>query len=550
MRQFVTIRFSVRFLLMFAMAGAWGLMAQATLASSPVDWSEPELLRDQDGRNWFPEVDADIAGNVRIIWEQSGDPDDEVQTDANSSAFMLAQDTAEPWVNAGDIYVKDVYNAGRPIIHSDDTYLHLLGRALRGSGIFTTDSIQGLGGVYYMRAPLDSDVRNAQSWSKPVPISNSSAYWASMITLTDGALVVVYNEQRDILVDGEIITRSVLMSRRSTDHGETWEHPVRISYTGEPAARSSMAVTEQGRSIVVSWDEGYDNLTGYRGSTAIFTAVSTDGGVSWQDHARIGDRDQLDEERRSVDTRRQVEQSVLESNGGTTVLVYRSTARDVLLYRLSDDGGRTWSPEFLIPDAIPRPYAGPHHFDKLGLAVDGDGRFLLAYAGYDPEDPTEISVMMTTFNGKEWSSPEVIGEHDGYPEYPRVAVSLGNQVYVTYFVRDELHDDNTPQSVWVVRGVTNAQPVDPVPVHQASIPSVAGVDEQGRSPEMSSPIQLYPYPDRPSPPESIDGLVSSNTEPRTALHDPLRTSMALTVVALCVAALGVLGARSVFRSLI
>ena len=87
--------------------------------------------------------------------------------------------------------------------------------------------------------------------------------------------------------------------------------------------------------------------------------MSEDGGLTWSPEQFMpGD----------------LEQSVAAIDAALAVLVCRSTRTDTLLYRLSHDGGRSWTDAAAIPRASARPYTGKHNFDKLSLAFDGDER--------------------------------------------------------------------------------------------------------------------------------------------------------------------------------
>jgi len=64
------------------------------------------------------------------------------------------------------------------------------------------------------------------------------------------------------------------------------------------------------------------------------------------------------------------------------------------------------------------------------------------------------------WDGETWSSPTTIAEYEkDVPEWPRVAISQGNQINVVWFVRDEAHiweSDKGRYRVWYARGVSAA----------------------------------------------------------------------------------------------
>lgn len=505
------------------------LTAIPVQASTPPQWSEPEMLGEVAESAWFPEIDVDPAGTARIIWETNWQQYSGHRMDTNAADLVVSAFGPEGWSVPATVYVKDAYNAGRPILASDDSYIHLIGRALRGGGI-TDRSIHNLAGIYYMRAPILSDTANVHSWSNPVPLTSNSAYWADIETLPDGGVVVIYNESASVWTGEEAEVRTTLFSRRSDDYGATWDPPQRISFTGEWAVRSSLAVAPDGKTLIAAWDEGYDNMSGQSGKIGIFTAVSTDGGKTWEHKMRVGDANAQDR-LSSYSGRGQVEQSVVATDGKTTILVYRSTTDQSLLYRLSSDLGRTWSAEMPVPFAVAEPYAGPHNFNRMALAFDGDGRVLFSFIGEATGTPSGRAVMFTSYLDGEWSRPLRVAVHDGVPEYPRLAVSLGNQVFLTYFLRTKNQDGAERMSVWVVRGTSDAAASEPAELLAVEVPA----NSQGERPE-PAPLELVPFPERPPAPQPVESDGVRPPGPKESLFEPIYNAGIITLLLLCACA--------------
>lgn len=484
--------------------------AVAAQQKSEVEWSEPEVLQDPYVSSWFPEVTADNVGTVHLVWEATRDLTSPEVFDLNAGAIVYSQYTEDGgWSEPNDIYVKDVYNAARPIVWSDNHYVHVLARGLRDSSPRTM-SAQNLAAIYHIRAPIESDHRDAQSWSPPIRLSTGAAYWGGIQTLPDGTLVVVYNELTTIMAGGNQETRTVLFSRSSPDFGTTWLDPVRISWSDERVARSSLVSLEDG-TLVVAWDEGYDNLTGQGTPSGIYTAVSTDGGASWSEPQRI-------------DTRGTVEQATLGVSGDSVMIVYRATDEDILLYHLSTDGGRTWTEDARIPDAVPRTFGGSHHFDKLALATDASGRIILAYVGQTEGTASGLSVMVASFQNGSWSTPDVVASPIGFPEYPRLTVLLGNQIFLAYFVRDEIFEDDGRYVIWTVTGTTDARPIPPA----SQQPEES--DRARPTPESSADVAVVEFPP-PPPPTSLDQTLSTDSiRPQDVIEHPMARSLVATAL--------------------
>lgn len=439
-------------------------------ASNPPRWGEPVSLGEEIPSSWFPDIQADSTGTFRLVWTSNLAEGDGNVTHATTGAVMFSQLGEAGWGTPRDIQVMDAGIASRPLIASDGIYAHM---------VFRT-GVLGTVRLFYCRAPLTADLTNAHSWSEPQPISSGEAYYAQIAILPDGTLVVAYNAIPDTEVTSATATATrpgpqatptgtpepvsprptVVFSRRSIDRGMTWSFAARASDTPERIGRVALAAHPDGKLLIVAWDEGYDNLTGQGEPVGIGTARSADGGLSWRSHQEI--RSGLGP----------IEQASVEFGGEHPILVYRANGSEQLLYRIGLDGGERWSEERQLPGAIARPYTSKHNFDKLGLARDGDGRVLLAYVGRDATAPKGLAVMVATYADDWWTVPERVAAPDGYPEYPRIAVALGNQLQLVYFVRDKEFDIGH-YVLYTVAGQSNArtrQPVVPAPA-PAAIPA-------------------------------------------------------------------------------
>jgi BNR repeat-like domain len=504
---------------------------EVTSAQAPsVTWSDARPIGEDLPSSWFPEIQADDYGTVRLVWESVRDSSDPSVGEANGGAIMLSELRDGEWTEPSDIYVKDVLNAARPILASDEEYLHLISRSPRPEGRIT---IQTLSALYYMRAPLTSDATDARSWSTPVRLTSGPAYWAQIQTLENGRVVVVYNQIIDSVTNQNGnptagLSKTALFSRVSEDYGATWGQPTRISYTTNRVARSSLVVSPVDGTLILAWDEGYDNLTGQGTAAGIFTATSTTGGSSWLVGGRL-DPPQPDQRLVTFAARGSVESSTLVATGQTAMLVYRSTAEDVLLYRLSGDQGHSWSEEETIPGAHAREYLTPHNFDRLALAADAEGRIILAFVGQDPNTESGLSVQAMTFEDGVWSSPWIVAAPTGYPEYPRLAVSGGNQVNMTFFVRDQAFVEHGQYIIWTVSGTTSAPRVEPLTRVETSDPGLDTQPSSAASPASDGgEVQVEPYPSVPAkaPVISTSGKLES---PASTISRPILKASLLTI---------------------
>jgi hypothetical protein len=340
-------------------------------------------------------------------------------------------------------------------------------------------------------------------------ITDDNAYYSQLTVMPDGTLLANYNQMADSPTNQGLSPRMALYIRRSTDQGATWGRPVRVSEGDLPIVRNSIAVGPDGNTVIAAWDEGYENQTGQGEVTHISTAVSPDGGQTWSSRQTI------------TSPRGPIEQSTIAYGGVGAILAYRSTRSDLLLYRISDDGGRSWSEEREVGGAILRPYGARHHFDRFSMRVDGDGRALLAYVGRDPEAPKQLAVWVNTFDRSGWGTPVRVAAPDGYPEYPRLTVALGNQLHITYFVRDK-EFDATSIVLWVVAGSNDAQPIAPVPGRVVALPTATPLEIPA---VRVVPAPLLPAAPSPLPPAAAPPLAAIASA-------PAQRTMLVTVVAL------------------
>lgn len=491
-------------------------------ASTPPRWGEPVSIGQEIPSSWFPDIQADPTGAFRLVWTSNLVEGDGNLTHALTGAVMFAQLGQAGWGTPRDIRVMDAGIASRPLIASDGTYAHML---------FRTGTL-GTVRLFYTRAPVTADLGNAHSWSEPRAISEGEAYYAQIAILPGGELVVLYNgiPPQPVATGTATATArppapatpgtpqaapprpTVVFARRSTDHGQTWSFARRVSDTSERIGRVALAVAPDGVTLIVAWDEGYDNLTGQGEPLGVGTALSVDGGVAWGAQQAI---------RSSLGA---IEQASVVIGADGPFLIYRTTGVDHLFYRTSVDGGREWSAERAVPFGVTRPYASKHNFDKLGLATDGDGRILLAYVGKDQSAPKGLAVMVATYAGGQWTAPERVAAPDGYPEYPRLAVALGNHVQLVYFVRDKEFEIGH-YVLYSVAGQSDASSHPP-----ATPPAAPAIATPSARPLPA--VQLQPHPPILAVPTPLPASDSPLDAPQSQVSRPAMQALIVTLLIL------------------
>jgi hypothetical protein len=473
------------------------LAPSAVSASDPPTWGGPGAFDGEFSGSWFPEIKADNAGRVRVVWDAAIGADSGSDAQTKVAVMISEYDPAtSSWSAPRDIQLGAYGYVARPMLAYDDTYAYLLFRRSH---------------MYYSRAPLTSDLTDARSWSKPVMLSANDSYWGQIAAPGDGTVVVVYSQFAGTVVDGKTDWRTALFMRRSLDYGQTWELPVRLSTSGDRVARSSLTVAPDNYTLFLAWDEGFDDLSGLGEPHRVSVMVSRDRGVTWQDNHTVEGS---------------YEQSIAISNGATALLVYRSTEDDDIRYRQSDDAGVTWSDEQRVADAVLRPYLGYNNFERVSMAIDGDGRFLLSYVGQHAAAENGLAIFVATFADGMWTTPELLTAPDGFPAYARIAVALGNQMTLAYFERDAVFVDESDKTVWTVVGQSNARPIDARPY--ATPPETAAPAPT----PAAVPTAPVVRPTVPEAPEPLDPSLLHVDSPGAATMQPILSIVLVTSVAI------------------
>jgi hypothetical protein len=137
----------------------------------------------------------------------------------------------------------------------------------------------------------------------------------------------------------------------------------------------------------------------------------------------------------------------------------------------------------------------PFSLDGYDAAADSAGNIHLLVLGYLYSLNEDLGLMHLVWNGSEWSSPTPIYVSSNPPEWPAIDVGAGNQVYATWFARDEKHIDDSERGrykVWVSSYQASAPSQTPVPVPTPT--STPALDVSGKA--VGTPT--------PTPPPAID----------------------------------------------
>lgn len=315
--------------------------------------------------------------------------------------------------------------------------------------------------------------------------------------------------------------------RRSEDGGASWSAPYNLSQSFAGSVKPQLTVDAAGRVYVV-WEEGEDWYIGEGYPVGAVYRRSLDGGATWEAPFTFTHPDGAPQ---------QVTLGV--GRGGQLVAVWRLPLslpeRSPVYYQLSDDGGASWSAPTPIPTLIAKDWL-PMSLDACHAVSDSAGNVHLLVLGYLDPLEEQLSLVYTSWNGEQWSEPTRLFTSSDPPEWPRLAVGMGNRLHATWFVRDAAHiwdSERGRYQVWAAQLETSAPRVVP----EATLTPLSATSTEALTPVAPSLAETsLPALDGSMPPQGI----------YTDSDDALRIAAALSPVLVLLA--GLLVARSLQKA--
>ncbi|NMC54491.1 MAG: exo-alpha-sialidase [Chloroflexi bacterium] len=443
-------------------------------AEGGTEWDTPMRIPSPAYSNsWFPDVAVDRQENVHVIWSETGDFGAGI---AASEALMYSVWNGSQWSQFTDIVPPqaDIIRSAMTIA-ADDT-IHV---------VFDSDPPFSL---YYKSVPASS-AYSAARWGKPVVVNGREHTYMSDIVSWGSNLHVVYDDGQ--FYEKECAGCADIFYRSSPNNGLTWSEPVVLLNTKMGSARSQIEVDGAGN-LYVTWDEGWDRLTGLGSADHGIFMLSRDQGQTWSVPLLI-----------EYPNNTNIQLTPAGDGKGGVMLVWRTISPNypAVYYSWSGDWGQTWT----LPQTLPNIASSQleNSFDIYDMAVDASGHIHLVATGYLASNRIESAdfsnppgLFHFEWDGEKWSLPQLIFQSNWYPLYPKISISHGNQLYVVWHMREDIYSQKDYHQLWFAHGTSSAEYIEE---------NISEAAAQGTSVAINTPT--------PEPPATTPTLFPVSSEP-------------------------------------
>lgn len=375
------------FLIGLAVSGP--LRAQTELPpAAPNDWQPPVNLS-RSGATSDPQIVIDSSGRYHVLWR------DEID------GFAYASGDGTNWSQA--VVVETPFNTRRffPDLQPEQPTPRFFPRLIADAGgnihAFWVDTSDRLASTLYHSQVPAGQFANFDAWSERAAL-DTGALLPSAALAGDGRLHIAYVRARES--DG----RQAGVYAQSLPNGGTWSGPAGIygsrylrSLTSETA--NVRVLPANGRVLVV-WDDP--------GREQVFIAASNDNGRSWGLAQEIDRR--APEDSPSATGPRGI---AVGADAATLVVSWRAghePGRTCTQYfRVSGDGGATWSMPERLNDALPDCFTTTQFLNSpAGLLLLGT---IQTEVSLDQIDQTAA---LLAWDGTRWSNPQTQAALSGF----------------------------------------------------------------------------------------------------------------------------------------
>lgn len=418
-------------------------------------WSSPNRLSAKGQTSWFPDVEVDSTGTVHIVWA------------SGFSEYALIYHTAfhQDGTQDDPMEIRALYKYSgevtRPTLFADDRgVVHMTYRDTR---------------VYYSNV-IASQVHSTRAWSPDRLMSEG--YFSDSAVDSKGRLHYIFT--RNVITGSCPICYHVFYLW-SDDFGANWSQEVDISRGPLGAAKPQLLI-DKNNNLHLVYETGiggsYGQLTD-TDPTQVMYVASYDNGQTWELPVQLNPFDMV------------AKNITIGLDGkDKLVVVWWNIIDDSVYYQTSSNLGLNWSLPSRLQGVIGIWSEYHSRLDNYSMTVDSAGNLHLVLVGriFDPVTPTatiatpavrtptpdrniptpdgrmRLSVIHLAWDGRAWSEPEIIAAYVGdAPEWPRIAVGLGNQLSVVWFVRAEkdIWAGGGDYSIWYSTKMLNVRKLTP-----------------------------------------------------------------------------------------
>ena len=376
-------------------------------------WTDPVAL---ERNGWFPDITTDQSGRIHVAWSNSvvyTDKGSNVRSGYDVVLYTSSMDGVE-WEPINEIAALSETRVGnvevtRPALLVDPSNIfHMTFRDMN---------------VYYANSPVQV-ASTARYWSKLEMLTTTDlGYFSRLAVDSKGRLHVVYTEN---VYSSDCLICYHLFYRNSDDGGKNWSSEVDVSTIPTGSAKPQILIDPQDN-IHVVWEAGRGGTLGQlTDPTMVMYTVSYNRGDSWSQPLEL----------RAPESVQSKNITIGRDGAGNLVLVWWSLPQDVPYYQTSADNGLSWSDPAVIPNVWGIWQNYQSRLDDYSMVTDSAGNIHLIMVGRLALEDSTLRLLHVTWAGNGWGAPEAIVSYNGdAPEWPRIAISNGNQLNVVWFVR-------------------------------------------------------------------------------------------------------------------
>ncbi len=477
-------------------------------------WTDPVAL---ERTGWFPDITTDLSGRIHVAWSNSvvyTDKGSNVRSGYDVVLYTSSMDGVE-WEPINEIAALSETRVGnvevtRPALLVDQSNIfHMTFRDMN---------------VYYSNSPVQV-AATARYWSKPEMLTTTDlGYFSRLAVDSKGRLHVVYTEN---VYSSDCLICYHLFYRYSDDGGKNWSSEVDISTIPTGSAKPQILIDPQDN-IHVVWEAGRGGTLGQlTDPTMVMYTVSYNRGESWSQPLEL----------RAPEAVQSKNITIGRDGAGNLVLVWWSLPQDVPYYQTSADNGLSWSDPAVIPNVWGIWQNYQSRLDDYSMATDSSGRVHLVMVGRLALEDRSLRLLHVTWTGNGWSAPEAIVSYNGdAPEWPRIAISNGNQLNVVWFVRGRdfvWAGAGDIYKIWYTRSRVDAPTVPSIPYPTYIPPEPTALPTEVRAPTAT------PFPEQPTLAGPVDVQSSGNgvyseTDQLTVVGRSVLPALAVVVLLLAI----------------